>query len=166
MKKIFSFLLIFSLVFVLFGCGTSSNTATENSTSDSKENSASVDEIATALLAKVQFNDEIEENENDEKTCDTYGFDSSLVTDIARYVGSGATAEELAIFECVDSSAIETVKTAIDERIRYLHDGYSDYGPDQVPEIDSAVVLTHGNIVVFCICKNPDVVEDILNSID
>lgn len=166
MKKIFSFLLIFSLVFVLFGCGTSTNTTNETTSFDSEENSASVDEIATVLLSQLQFNDEIEENVNDEKTCDTYGFDSSLVTDIARYVGSGATAEELAIFDCVDSSAIDTVKAAIDERIQYLHDGYSDYGPEQVPEIDSAVVLTHGNILIFCICKNPDVVEDIVNSID
>ena len=166
MKKIFSFLLIFSLVFVLFGCGTSTNTTNETTSFDSEENSASVDEIATVLLSQLQFNDEIEENVNDEKTCDTYGFDSSLVTDIARYVGSGATAEELAIFDCVDSSAIDTVKAAIDERIQYLHDGYSDYGPEQVPEIDSAVVLTHGNILIFCICENPDVVEDIVNSID
>lgn len=166
MKKILSFLLIFSLVFVLFGCGKTSDTTSDTSTANLKENSTSVDEIAAALLAQIQFDDVIEENENDEKTCDTYGFDSSLVADIARYVGSGATAEELAIFDCIDSSAIETIKTAIDERIQYLHDGYSDYGPEQVPEIDSAIVITHGNFLIFCICKNPDVIEDIINSLD
>ena len=164
MKKFLAFVTIFSILFTFCSCA--DNSGADNSGADdasfTAKQAVSVDTVADKLMASLTFNDEMEENKNDEKTCAVYGFDESLVTDVVRYIGSGATAEELAIFECADSSNVKEVTDCINERIQYLHDGYSDYGPDQVPEIDNAFVKTYGKTVVFCICTNPDIIDGIV----
>ena len=162
MKKYISVFLILSLSLLLFGCGA---TPQSPGTSEPAAPGVTADEITKALMEALEFNDAMEENDNDEKTCSVYGIDSAAVTDVSRYVGSGATAEEVAVFVCAGADSVSTVKTAVNERIKYLHNGYSDYGPEQVPEIDSAVVLDYGNTVIFCICKNPDSVKPVLDNL-
>lgn len=119
---------------------------------------------ADALVNGLEFGDELGQSDND-YTFEKYGIDASLVSGAARYAGSGATADEVAVFSCVDEAAVETVNEAISERISYLHDGYSDYGPSEVPRIDSAKIITEGLTVIFVICSNPEAVEQILDTL-
>ena len=122
---------------------------------------ADADSIAEALYNGLTFGEDLEKS-TAEAAYSIYGIDSSLCTSAAIYVGSGATADEIAVFNCTDSEAAKTVLQAVNARIDYLKEGYSDYGPDQVPKIEAASVVSLGNTVVMCICDTPENVETIL----
>lgn len=64
------------------------------------------------------------------------------------YATSSAVAEIFAAFKCDDTALIQE---AVQDRIDYLKESYASYGPQEVPKIESAVVITRGNCVIFCI---------------
>ncbi len=123
------------------------------------------DVAADALNAGLSFEETLEKSTAD-AAYSLYGIDPSLCTEAAIYVGSGATADEIAVFNCTDSVATETVMQAVNIRKEYLKEGYSDYGPDQVPKIEAAAIISSGNTVIMCICENTESINDILESID
>lgn len=151
MKKIFSLLIAFVLLFSFTGC-------TDNETKFYEANA-----VADALNANLEFGEELEKSSAD-IACSIYGIDSALCTDAAFYSGSGATADEIAVFNCIDENAVNTVAEAVNARLDYLREGYSSYGPQEVPKIESAVVLTKGNTVILCICNNPKNAESVADS--
>lgn len=152
MKKTSVILLITLFISVLlFGCNNNSN------------NNFDVNAAADTLNENLTFGEPLEKS-SAEALYSLFGIDSSLCTDAAFYAGSGATADEIAVISCVDSNAANTVLDAVNSHLKYLEDGYSSYGPDQVPKIQSAAVITLGNSIVMCICENPDAVKDLLIS--
>ncbi|MBQ2973408.1 MAG: DUF4358 domain-containing protein [Clostridia bacterium] len=153
MKKITAFFVAISMIFAFSGC-----IKQETKTYDA-------DIIADTLYAGLTFGESLEKS-TAEAAYSIYGLDPSLCTAAAIYVGSGATADEVAVFNCTDSIAAETVMQAINSRKEYLKEGYSDYGPDQVPKIEAAAIISSVNTVIMCICENPESVNDILESID
>ena len=158
MKKLFVLLTAAIILFTLSSCG-------ETGSGESIK-IEDADKTAFALVTSLEFDDEMAETENDETTLKKYGLDeNSGVVNVSRFVGSGASADEVAVFECSGADGVARVKEAIDERIKYLHDGFSDYGPEEVPKIDSANVLEYGNFVVFAISKTPEKTEGVLANI-
>lgn len=117
--------------------------------------------VADALNAGLVFGEELEKS-SPEVAVSYYGLDPSLCNKIAFYAGSGATADEIAVFDCADAGAVEKVKKAVEARRKYLRDGYADYGPAEVPKIDAAVFAVRGKLAVFCVCENPERVNDVL----
>ena len=156
MKKIFAFLLIFCLSFALISCTAKTPEKAE------EEVKLTPAEIAEKLVNGLEFGDILEQTDN-EITFSKYGIDGSIITDAARYAGSGATADEVAVFECVDEDAVTTVMAAIDARQSYLSESYASYGPDEVPKIENAVVICDNLTVIFCIAVNSEAAEGIIN---
>ena len=152
MKKKLSLLIVITVIFALCSCGKT------NSTKKIED----IDGLALKLSQELEFDDEIELSD-DEFTLSKYGIDTSKINDVARYAGSGATADEIAVFKCADSDCVEEVQNAVKSRIEYLYDGYSDYDPAEVPKINSSVILINGDVIVFVICKNADKAEEIVN---
>ncbi len=152
MKKIFSFLIAFALIFSFAGCA------------DNKAKFYEANAVADALNANLEFGEELEKSTAD-IAYSIYGIDSALCTDAAFYSGSGATADEIAVFNCVDENAVNSVADAVEARLDYLHEGYSSYGPQEVPKIESAAVITEGNTVILCICNNAENVKDVADSV-
>lgn len=151
MKKVFSLLVAFALIFSFAGC------------TDTEAKFYEANAVAEALNANLEFGEELEKSIPD-IAYSIYGIDSALCTDAAFYSGSGATADEIAVFNCVDENAVNTVNEAVNARLDYLLEGYSSYGPQEVPKIESAAVLTKGNTVIFCICNNPESAESVADS--
>ena len=154
MKKITAIFLAFALILALSGC-----TGKETKNYDA-------DVVADALNSGLVFSEYLEKSTAD-AAYSIYGIDSALCTNAAIYIGSGATADEIAVFSCIDNESAESVMQAVNSRVDYLKDGYSDYGPDQVPKINSAVISKLAdNTVIMCICENPEEVNNIINSVD
>lgn len=153
MKKITIFLTALALLFAFAGC-----------TKDEAKN-YEADAVADALNAGLTFGEALEKSTAD-AAYSIYGIDPSLCTNAAVYVGSGATADEIAVFNCTDTAAAETVLTAVNARIDYLREGYSDYGPDQVPKIESAFLISENSTIILCICENPEDAESVLLNIN
>lgn len=152
MKKTSVILLItFFISITLIGCNNNNNKFFD------------VNATADTLNEKLSFGETLEKS-SAEALYSLFGIDSSLCTDAAYYAGSGATADEIAVISCIDSNAANTVLDAVNSHLKYLEDGYSSYGPDQVPKIQSAAVITSGNTVIMCICDNPDAVKPLLLS--
>ena len=102
-----------------------------------------------------------------ESTCRFYDVDTGLVNDSSAYVGSGATAERMAVFEAVDADAAGSIADAQQTFTDGWIAGYSDYKPDEVPKLESAVLEQNGVYVVFCVSADnttaKTAVQDLLN---
>ncbi len=147
MKKLTVFIIAAALALSLFGCG--------------KSKSYDANELANALNSGLEFGEALEKSDA-EVAYSIYAVDSELCTDAALYLGSGATADEIAVFNCKDNESAEKVVAAANDRLDYLHEGYSSYGPAEVPKIEAAKVITEGLTVIVCICENPDAVSEII----
>ena len=154
MKKSIILVLIAAMIISLVSCSSGGITIDD------------ADKAAFALVTSLEFDEALSETQNDEQTLRKFRLtDSDAVLNVSRYVGSGATADEVAVFECSSADATAEVIEAINDRISYLRDGYSSYGPEEVPKIDKAKVLTYGNFVVFCISNSPEKTEEILKNL-
>ncbi|MBQ8015133.1 MAG: DUF4358 domain-containing protein [Clostridia bacterium] len=145
MKKLTAALFAVIIAFTFFGCSKKIYDA---------------DIVADALNSGLKFGESLEKS-TPEAAFSVYGIEPDLCQKAAIYLGSGATADEIAVFDCVDETACATVFEAVNERIEYLREGYSGYGPEEVPKIDSAALITLGNTVILCICENPEKAESI-----
>lgn len=156
MKDKISCLLILFFLFALTSCN-SENEAVEISDCNS---------VALALVDGLDFGDDLEKTNSMSVVLKKYDIDAHYVSELSRYVGSGATADEVAVFKCTSDEAVTIVKAAVEDRIKYLHDGYSDYGPSEVPKIDDAKVLQYGSYIVFCISNNSSQAEGIIENLN
>ena len=151
MKKIFAALLAVLMIFTFIGCAKSEPKFYE------------AEAVADALSIGLEFGEELEKS-TAEIAYTIYGIDPALCTNAALYIGSGATADEIAVFNCVDDASTETVFNAAETRLQYLYDGYSSYGPQEVSKIAASSVIREGNTVIFCVCNNFDAVQQIADS--
>lgn len=119
--------------------------------------------LAAALASGLDFDEELEDSGAD-IAYSFYGVDEAQCKSAALYKGSSASVDEVAVFECVDADAANAVAALASERQQYLHDGYSNYGPEQVPKIDSGVIKTVGNTVIFCISNSPEKIDSIIDA--
>lgn len=118
------------------------------------------------LKENVSFTDQMTEMDN-AGTCRFYDVDTELVQDSVAYVGSGATAEGLAVFETTDADAAQSIADALQIFTDSWIKGYSDYKPEEVPKLESAVLEQDGVYVVFCVTADnaaaKTAVQDLLN---
>lgn len=156
MKKITAVILTLIMIFAFAACS-----GKENIT---KDYDASV--AADALNSGMTFGSPLDKNNNPESICSIYNIDPALCANAVMYSSGASSADEIAVFNCVDSAAVDAVLQAIDFRVDYLVEGYSSYGPDQVPKIESAAIKTSGNTVIFCICENPENLDAVLETVD
>ena len=82
--------------------------------------------------------------------CRFYDVDTALVQDSAAYVGSGASAESLAVFEATDTDAADGIADALRSFTDSWVTGYADYKPEE------AVLEQDGVYVVYCVTADND----------
>lgn len=118
------------------------------------------------LKDEITFTDQMTDMDS-ESTCRFYDVDTGLVNDSSAYVGSGATAESMAVFEAVDADAAGSIADALQTFTDGWIAGYSDYKPEEVPKLESAVLEQNGVYVVFCVSADnttaKTAVQDLLN---
>ena len=114
------------------------------------------------LLASEAFTDTLTKCDND-KVIALYGVDESSLAEYEVYIGTGATAEEIAIFRVKDSQDVAAVKTACETRIEDQKKACENYLPDEMPKLSSPVVRTAGNYVAMVISSDNTKVEAVLD---
>ncbi len=107
---------------------------------------------ASLLRGAVSF-DDIMSDLDTAAICRIFALTESEVVTAAGYVSTGATAEELFVLEMAEGKQSQ-VRTAVDAHMDYMIDGYSDYGPQEVPKLKNAVIETHGNYLFVCVCQD------------
>ena len=93
-----------------------------------------------------------------------YGIDTAQ--EAVLYVGSGATADELALFAFADGDAAQAAVSLAQERVADQRESFSTYIPAEVEKLDRAVILPYGRYLVVCVSAGSEAEEVIRSAID
>lgn len=114
-----------------------------------------VQEYADRLLEKVAFQDTLAEVEK-EMIAVIYDISAEDLSAQKVYIGTGATAEEIAVFEAVDGEAVKRVEAAVRQRIEDQKLGFADYLPAELPKLEDPFVLVRGRYVILCVSDHKE----------
>lgn len=157
MKKIVFLLLICSVLGMLSGCGDN-----KEKTEKTDNTEVNVSELAEKLSTELTFEDSLSKLDN-AVALKYYGIDETIVQDCAIYISTGATAEEIAVFEANSADNAETILAACRTRREKQITSYSDYKPSEVDRLEHYVMVREGNYVVFCVNDDIDKAQEIVN---
>lgn len=145
-RKAAAALLAAALVFALAACG------------QEKELKLNIDEFGEELYAAGTFGEEL--YALDESVAQgLYGVDAQTRCWVR--AGSGATAEELAVFETEDSQAAAALAEKLQARNSDRIESYSSYIPNEVPKLENAVIISGGRYVVLCVATDASAVREL-----
>lgn len=116
-------------------------------------------ELAESLVAEIEYDDTLEAV--DEDTVSMYITIPDGVESVM-YMGSGSTAEEVAVFTAPDE---ETAKTTLDNVQAHLDDqtdSFQDYLPEEAKRVGNAVLEQKGKYVILCVSGDSDSAKEII----
>ena len=144
MKKKIAILLALVCIFTAFtACGSSK-----------KEMNAA--DLTKELLDGAGFVDKLDVVDDAVAVGILYGIDAADVKDVTVCCGTGATAEEIAVFEAVDEGAAGRILAKANERVAAQAAAYANYGAAAGLRVEDAVVRQSGSFVVVVICSDHD----------
>ena len=104
--------------------------------------------LSGKLTDGVKFEDSVEEISL-ERALKYYGIDSSMVSDGDVYMSTGATAEEMAVFEASSAGSASVILDRL--TVRRDVKMYIGSKPADVSRLDNAVLYIHDNFVVYVV---------------
>lgn len=147
MKKI---IIVFAvLALILSGCGKDAGKAID------------FQSFCADMLAGGAFTEELISVDT-ELGCAQYAINPADCRQAMLYLSSGATAEELALFEAVDADSLERIKDAVNNRLRLQTDSFESYQPSEVPKLDKAIVFTRGNYIILIVADDYESANKVL----
>ena len=111
--------------------------------------------LASRLLTEQGFTDELEQLAP-EVALALYHIDEADVAACTVYAGTGATAEEVAVFEAVDAEAAGRIRAAAEARIADQKQSFENYIPTEIPKLQQAVVAGRDTMVALCVPAESD----------
>lgn len=141
----------------IFACAVLASCGAEN------ENvQVDINALAEALDTGITYQDPLEKLDDDMVGM-LYSVDG-LVDASVVYMGSGATAEEIAVFDCVDAdTAKNKVKPIVEDHVKSQIEAFENYVPEEVSKLNEAVVRQTGEYVVLSVSNDPDGANKILD---
>ena len=118
-----------------------------------------IEALAQEIVQTVAFDDTLEEID-DSMIPMLYDIDG--YTDAVLYKGSGATAEEVALFKMESSDDAKTACEEAKAHIQSQIEAYESYMPDEVTRLEDAVVRQDGNYVSIVVSADPEAAEKLL----
>lgn len=70
------------------------------------------------------------------------------------YESSGATAEEIVVLKCKDKDSASNAMKALEQRISEQTENFTDYVPEEVPKLNSAVVAVKDVYAVLSVSND------------
>lgn len=158
MKKVFCLLFAVTvLVFAFSACGGSGDGNTELTELDSAALAQELvdgDGIFIDLLSPVDTS----------VALGLYQLDEADVADCLVYCSTGATAEEIAIFQATSEEAVTRIQDAIQNRIDMQITSFESYVPTEVPKLENAIVQTSGMFIVYVTAEDAAAAQTIVDS--
>ncbi|QUH30571.1 DUF4358 domain-containing protein [Vallitalea guaymasensis] len=150
MKRFICILLTMTIgLFTLVGCG-----------GKDKDITIDISALAGDLTSKIEFQDDLTKIEGNSIES-IYQIDYAVSSEV--YVSSGATAEEVAVFELKDETEADNAYKAAGERIDAQKQAFESYVPEEMEKLDNAVVKKVGKYVIVCVA-NDNTAEDIIGT--
>lgn len=151
MKKISILLTLIMIVLVAAGCSSSQSVTLD------------VQQTADKLAQEVSFQDQLTSLDQD-AALKLYDLTADDVQAVALYVGTGATAEEISVWQGKDANAAKNIQNAVNTRIENQKESFVDYNPEEMPKLENPVVVAKGNYVVLCLSGDNDNAKQIIDS--
>ena len=85
-----------------------------------------------------------------------YGVAREDILDGSVYLSAGATAEEASVLVLKDADTAATVLEALQAHVDLQKESYESYLPAEIPKLDNARLVTHGNSVVLVVPADSD----------
>lgn len=126
--------------------------------------SVDVGKAADRLIAGIKFSDQM--SAVDEKTAErlfSLGDGDAVRSKV--YESTGATAEEVAVFEAKDADAAGRIRDAAQTRIGDQRDAFQDYQPKEMEKLKSPVLEVKGNYVFLCVSDDNAIAEKLIGEI-
>lgn len=121
-------------------------------------------ELANELLQNCSFTDSLESLDSSVLMMN-YDIAEETVKSAAGYAGTGATAQEIAVFEATDSESADSILEAAKRRIESRKEDFADYRPDEVPSLNNAIVERIGKYIVVCVSQDSERAREIVTSV-
>jgi hypothetical protein len=149
MKKI---LLLTTLAIIIFicSCGDKYETAVID-----------INSLADKIISGITFDDQLMQiSEENIKLIYNFGEYVNMIV----YAGSGATAEEIILIECADSSTADKIYLNVDTYYKNKKFYFKDYNPDETYKLDKPIFARIGKYVIYCVSPNTAEVQKILDA--
>ena len=118
--------------------------------SDQKDGKqADAGEIGKKLAEALTFEDELTLADEDMAEM-LYGIDTAVQSSV--YISSGATAEEIAVFEFETEEDCKEAVALAEQRLEDQKEAFASYVPKEVKRLDGAVVKQYGRFLAVCVC--------------
>ncbi len=127
---------------------------------ENKSINIDINSVSKSLVENIEFKDSLEL------------LDSEIVkmfyeipdnTEYVLYMGSGATAEELAIFKLADEQKVEEIIKNIKAHIENQILQFEDYNNEEIKKLENYILKVKDNYVVLCVT---DDIENAKSQID
>lgn len=140
---------VFTMLFLVTGCG------------KDEVKSPDVKDITDRLIDEIDFAT-LTELDNDRLDF-FYKVDDDIIDSYSAYIcGSAGFPDEVAAFKLKDGANTQQVKEAIDSRRETLAANFKDYRPEEMPKIDSSILFTKGDYIIFVVSNENDKASDII----
>ncbi len=117
------------------------------------EASADVTAVADEIAKAIKFKDQMSPIE--QKTAvKLYGLDDADVAKARVYESTGATAEEVAVFEAKDDAAAPKVKQAASQRVEDQKAAFQGYQPKEMTKLKTPLLIQSGKYVVLVVADD------------
>lgn len=145
MKKMKVLVALFAAMLVLSSCSSQSKTI-------------DAEKLSEDLLNNVTFQDELTlaDDNTAKKLYNVEDFVNAYV-----YISSGATAEEIAVFEFKDEDNAKQALDNANTRISEQKDSFASYIPEEVKKLDNAVVKQTGCYLIVCVSDGSEAADTI-----
>lgn len=129
-------------------------------TNKEKDITIDINEISEDIMGNIKFEDELNKMDNDtvSKLYDINNTTSQLV-----YMSSGATAEEIAIFEFKDKEECKKALEKANKRIEEQKQNFQDYMPKEMKKLENAIIKNKNKYLIVCVTNSQDEIGNILN---
>ena len=120
-------------------------------------------QTADKLSQEVSFQDQLTSLDQD-AALKLYDLTADDVQAVALYVGTGATAEEISVWQGKDANAAKNIQNAVNTRIENQKESFVDYNPEEMPKLENPIVVAKGNYVVLCLSGDNDNAKKVIDS--
>lgn len=119
-----------------------------------------INKLAEDIMENIKFEDEL--NKVDKSVVENlYDINNAISQEV--YMSSGATAEEIALFEFANKEECKKELEKANKRIEEQKQNFKDYMPKEMKKLEDAIVISKNNYLIVCITDKQEEVKIILN---
>ena len=121
-----------------------------------------VEALGEQLYQELEFRDRLEEIEPSVVYA-LLGIDKNNVVAQKNYFSSGATAEEIIVFQSAGKDEHRALLQALESRIEAQKEVYASYAPEEVSFLKAAVLEEKGSYLVYCVAADGDAAKKLIS---